>query len=82
MVGKLTEIGTHVTVGDHALVTKAKLKLSDSLKAGAGLVRVALLSCLPSSPPHHFSLPAVIMGPFRALLASPSLHVGRLQGHT
>ena len=41
-MGKLTEFGTHVTVGDHALVTKAKLKLSDSLKVGAGLALLLL----------------------------------------
>ncbi|KAI7836502.1 hypothetical protein COHA_009649 [Chlorella ohadii] len=33
MVGRISEIGTHVTVGEQALVTKAKLKLTDDIKA-------------------------------------------------
>jgi len=32
MVGRISEIGTHVTVGEQALVTKAKLKLTDDIK--------------------------------------------------
>lgn len=32
MVAKISEIGTHVTVGEQALVTRAKLKLADDLK--------------------------------------------------
>ncbi|PRW20384.1 bifunctional sensory photoreceptor isoform B [Chlorella sorokiniana] len=33
MVAKLSEVGTHVTVGEQALVTRAKFKLADDLKA-------------------------------------------------
>lgn len=32
MVAKISEIGTHVTVGEQALVTRAKFKLADDLK--------------------------------------------------
>ncbi len=31
-MGRISEIGTHVTVGEQALVTKAKLKLTDDIK--------------------------------------------------
>lgn len=35
MVARISEIGTHVTVGEQSLVTKAKFKLSDDIKASS-----------------------------------------------